>query len=67
MASPGDRFDSTRVGPDHVSLDVETIADLYAAAGQRTALGVEYDEVLAVAEAAGPVTRSTSQGTSVTR
>lgn len=37
----GDRFDSTRVGLDHVSLGVATKADLEAAAGRLDDAGVE--------------------------
>lgn len=41
VADAGDRFDSTRVGLDHVSFGVPARADLEAAAERLTAAGVE--------------------------
>ncbi len=41
VAAPGDRFDSTRVGLDHLSLGVNSVDDLDHAARSLDALGVE--------------------------
>ncbi|MEO6126161.1 MAG: VOC family protein [Ilumatobacteraceae bacterium] len=41
VAEPGDRFDSTRVGLDHLSLGVNSMDDLRHAAECLDALGVE--------------------------
>ena len=46
VADAGDRFDSTRVGLDHVSLTVGSRADLVAAAARLDAAGVEHGEVI---------------------
>jgi catechol 2,3-dioxygenase-like lactoylglutathione lyase family enzyme len=40
VAAPGDRFDSTRVGLDHVAFGVATKADLVAAAERLDAAGI---------------------------
>ncbi|WP_148613024.1 VOC family protein [Nocardioides rubriscoriae] len=40
VAAPGDRFDSTRVGLDHVSFSVATKAELTAAAERLDAAGI---------------------------
>lgn len=41
----GDRFDADRVGLDHVSFLVGSVADLHAAAERSTAAGIEHGEV----------------------
>ncbi len=46
VAETGDRFVSTRVGLDHVSLQVGSRADLDDAAERLSARGVEHGEVL---------------------
>lgn len=46
VAETGDRFVSTRVGLDHVSLQVGSRADLDDAARRLSARGVEHGEVL---------------------
>lgn len=50
VAQPTDRFDSTRVGLDHLSLGVNTIADLRHAADSLDALGVENGGVVELPE-----------------
>jgi len=45
VADPGDRFDSTRVGLDHVSLSVGSVAALDAAADRLQELGVPHGDV----------------------
>ena len=45
VAEPTDRFDSTRVGLDHVSLSVGSAADLQAAVGRLDAAGIPHGEV----------------------
>ncbi len=45
VARPGDRFDPNRVGLDHVSFRVGSVADLHAAADRLTAAGIEHGEV----------------------
>lgn len=45
VAEPGDRFDASRVGLDHVSFAVGSIDDLHAVAGRLTVAGVEHGEV----------------------
>ncbi|SEM14597.1 Catechol 2,3-dioxygenase [Blastococcus sp. DSM 46786] len=45
-ALPGDRFDPTRVGLDHVSLSVGSPAALQQAADRLSAAGVEHGEVV---------------------
>ena len=46
VARPDDRFDSTRVGLDHLSLGVAGTADLHHAAECLDALGVEHGGVV---------------------
>ena len=41
VTSAGDRFDSTRVGLDHLSLGVRTLTDLHTAAERLDALGID--------------------------
>lgn len=48
VARAGDRFDSTRVGLDHVSFGVATKADLESAAERLTAAGVENGGVISL-------------------
>lgn len=48
VAQAGDRFDSTRVGLDHVSFGVATKADLESAAERLTAAGVENGGVISL-------------------
>ena len=50
VANSDDRFDSTRVGLDHLSLGVRSIADLHHAADRLDALGVEHGGVIELAE-----------------
>lgn len=45
VAPAGDRFESTRVGLDHIGLSVGSVADLRAAAERLAALGVSHGEV----------------------
>jgi catechol 2,3-dioxygenase-like lactoylglutathione lyase family enzyme len=45
VASPGDTFDPDRVGLDHVSFAVGSVAELHAAAERLSAAGVEHGEV----------------------
>ncbi|CAN5903242.1 VOC family protein [soil metagenome] len=45
VAEHDDRFDSTRVGLDHLSLGVETLDDLHRAAERLTALDVDHGDV----------------------
>ena len=49
MADAGDRFESTRVGLDHLSLAVGSAEDLQAAAARLDAAGVEHGEVTELA------------------
>lgn len=48
VAAAGDRFDSTRVGLDHVSFGVPAKADLEAAAARLDAAGVENGGVISL-------------------
>jgi len=50
-AGTGDRFQSTRVGLDHLSLAVGSREELTAAAGRLDAAGVEHGEVTDLADA----------------
>lgn len=45
VADPTDRFDSSRVGLDHLSLGVASSDDLHRAATRLDALGVEHGDV----------------------
>lgn len=45
VAPTGDRFESTRVGLDHIGLSVGSVADLQAAAERLAALGITHGEV----------------------
>jgi glyoxylase I family protein len=45
VADASDRFDSTRVGLDHVSFTVPSVDDLHAAAKRLEEAGVEHGEV----------------------
>lgn len=45
VAAPGERFDSTRVGLDHLSLLVASEDDLHAAAARLDEAGVEHGDV----------------------
>lgn len=45
VGRPGDRFDAGRVGLDHVSFRVDSVADLHAAAERLTAAGIEHGQV----------------------
>jgi catechol 2,3-dioxygenase-like lactoylglutathione lyase family enzyme len=45
VAESSDRFDSTRVGLDHVSFSVASIGDLHAVAKRLEAAGVDHGEV----------------------
>jgi len=45
VGRPDDRFDAGRVGLDHVSLRVESIAELHAASERLTAAGIEHGQV----------------------
>ena len=49
VAEAGDRFRSTRVGLDHLSLAVGTAEELHAAAARLDAAGVEHGEVMELA------------------
>lgn len=51
VAPAGDRFDSTRVGLDHVSLTVGSRADLDAAAERLEAAGVAHGGVIDLGDA----------------
>jgi glyoxylase I family protein len=44
VAEAGDRFDSTRVGLDHVSLGVDSVDALEAAAAKRLAAPLPHDQ-----------------------
>ena len=46
VASAGERFQSTRVGLDHLSLAVESSEELHAAVARLDAAGVEHGEVM---------------------
>ncbi|MEJ7831943.1 MAG: VOC family protein [Nocardioides sp.] len=48
VANVGDRFDSTRVGLDHLSLGVATADDLRSAAGRLDEAGIENGGVLSL-------------------
>ena len=50
VADPGDAFESTRVGLDHVSFGVETRADLDAAFVALEEAGVDHGEVVEMPE-----------------
>lgn len=50
VAQPGDRFDSTRVGLDHLSLGVHTIDDLHRAAERLDHLHVPHGGVSELAD-----------------
>ena len=50
VAAAGDRFESTRVGLDHLSLAVGSPEDLHATAARLDAAGVEHGEVTELAE-----------------
>jgi glyoxylase I family protein len=45
VASDGDTFNSTRVGLDHLSLLVESLADLHATTARLDHAGIEHGEV----------------------
>jgi glyoxylase I family protein len=45
VADAGDRFDSTRVGLDHVSFSVTSVDELHAAAKRLEEAGIEHGEV----------------------
>ncbi len=45
VAQQGDAFDPDRVGLDHLSLRVGSVAELHAAAERLTAAGIEHGEV----------------------
>ena len=49
-AAAGDRFESTRVGLDHLSLAVGSPEDLHATAARLDAAGVEHGEVTELAD-----------------
>lgn len=49
VAEPNDRFDSTRVGMDHLSLSVATLDDLHRASERLGALGIEHGDVTELA------------------
>jgi glyoxylase I family protein len=49
VALAGDRFVSTRVGLDHISLQVSSVEELRAAAGRFAAAGIEHGEVIELA------------------
>jgi len=51
VAPRGDRFESTRVGLDHLSLALGARADLVAAAGRLAAAGIEHGEVTDLTDA----------------
>lgn len=51
VATAADRFDSTRVGLDHVSLSVGSVDDLRDAAGRLQSAGVAHGEVTELSEA----------------
>ena len=51
VADAGDRFESTRVGLDHVSLAVGSRAELTAAAERLDAAGIEHGEVTDLTDA----------------
>ena len=50
VAAPGDRFESTRVGLDHLSLAVGSVEDLHATVARLDAAGVEHGEVTELAD-----------------
>ena len=50
VAEVGDRFDSTRVGLDHLSFAVESVDYLHAAADRLTKANVEHGEVKELAD-----------------
>lgn len=50
VAPAGDRFQSTRVGLDHLSLGVGSPAELHAAAARLDAAGVEHGKVTELGE-----------------
>jgi glyoxylase I family protein len=45
VAAASDRFESTRVGLDHIGLTVDSAADLRAAADRLTAMGITHGEI----------------------
>lgn len=45
VAPAGDRFDADRVGLDHLSLRVDDVEELHAAATRLAAAGIEHGEV----------------------
>jgi catechol 2,3-dioxygenase-like lactoylglutathione lyase family enzyme len=45
VAESSDRFDSTRVGLDHISFSVKSVDELHAAAARLEQAGVEHGEV----------------------
>lgn len=45
VGTPGDRFDASRVGLDHLSLLVDSVAELHDASARLTAAGVTHGEV----------------------
>ncbi len=49
VAEVTDRFDSTRVGLDHISFSVGSVDELHAAATRLAAAGVEHGEVTELA------------------
>jgi glyoxylase I family protein len=49
VADPTERFDSTRVGLDHLSFSVGSVAELDAAAARLADAGVEHGEVTKIA------------------
>ena len=49
VAEPGDRFRSTRVGLDHLSLALGSPQDLHAAAARLDAAGVTHGQVTELA------------------
>ena len=51
VAKSGDRFASTRVGLDHVSLAVGSVDDLHAAAARLTEAGIAHGEVTELPDA----------------
>jgi glyoxylase I family protein len=50
VAQVGDRFDSVRVGLDHISLAVDSVDDLHVAAGRLEELGVSHGDVIELAD-----------------
>ena len=51
VAAAGDRFDPDRVGLDHLSLRVDGVDELHAAAARLSAAGIEHGEVTDLADA----------------